>query len=89
MGERVAPMKRDKVTATGGAKRSATAFAAAPVLCSLSPAFATTHYELNYRDIVRPNGQPRSDALYNSALDFCYGQTDPETRKIPWPLKAE
>jgi hypothetical protein len=30
---------------------------------------------MNYGDIVRPNGQPRSDAVYNSALDFCYGQT--------------
>jgi hypothetical protein len=30
---------------------------------------------MNYRDIIRPNGQPRSDAVYNSALDFCRGQT--------------
>jgi hypothetical protein len=26
------------------------------VWCSWSPAFATTHYEMNYRDIIRPNG---------------------------------
>lgn len=48
---------------------------AALVLSSLAPAFAASHYEMTYRDTIRPNGQPRSDAVYNSALDFCYAQT--------------
>jgi hypothetical protein len=45
------------------------------LLCSLSHAYATTHYEMNYRDTIRPHGHKRSDAVYNSALDFCYSQT--------------
>ena len=45
------------------------------LLCSLSQAYATTHYEMNYRDIIRPHGHKRSEAVYNSALSFCYGQT--------------
>jgi hypothetical protein len=45
------------------------------VLFSLSPAFATTHYEMNYRDTVRPHGHKRSNAVYNSALNFCYNLT--------------
>ena len=45
------------------------------LLCSLSQACATTHYEMNYRDTVRPHGHPRSDAVYNSALNFCYSKT--------------
>jgi hypothetical protein len=36
---------------------------------------ATTHYEMTYHDMIRPNGQPRSDATYNAALDVCYRQT--------------
>jgi hypothetical protein len=45
------------------------------VLGCAAPALASTHYEMNYRDTIRPNGQLRSAAVYNSALDFCYGQT--------------
>jgi hypothetical protein len=45
------------------------------LLCSLSQAYATTHYEMHYRDIIRPHGHKRSDAVHNSALSFCYGQT--------------
>jgi hypothetical protein len=45
------------------------------LLCSLSQAYATTHYEMNYRDTIRPHGHPRSSAVYNSALGLCYGQT--------------
>ena len=48
---------------------------AALVLSSLAPAVATTHYETKYHDTVRPNGRPRSSAVYNSALDLCYAQT--------------
>ena len=45
------------------------------LLCSFSGAYATTHFEMHYRDLIRPHGQARSDAVYDSALDFCYGQT--------------
>jgi hypothetical protein len=26
-----------------------------------------------YYDLVRPNGQPRSDAIFDADLNFCYG----------------
>ena len=29
----------------------------------------------NYYDLVRPNGQPRSDAVFQADLNYCYGQT--------------
>jgi hypothetical protein len=48
---------------------------AALVLSSVAPAFATTHYEMTYHDTIRPNGQSRGDAVYQSALDACYSQT--------------
>jgi len=28
-----------------------------------------------YHDNIRPHGHPRSDAVYNAALDDCYSQT--------------
>jgi hypothetical protein len=43
--------------------------------CSLSQAYAITHAEMVYRDIIRPHGHKRSDAIGNSSLDFCYRQT--------------
>jgi hypothetical protein len=49
--------------------------AAALVVCSLSPAFATTHYVMQYHDMVRPNGHKVSDAAFNAALNACYSQT--------------
>jgi hypothetical protein len=46
------------------------------LLCASVQAQAgTSHYEMSYRDLIRPNGHPRSDAIYDSALDACYGQT--------------
>jgi hypothetical protein len=48
---------------------------AALVLGSASAAFASSHYETTYYDTIRPNGHPRSDAIYNAALDDCYSQT--------------
>jgi hypothetical protein len=33
------------------------------------------HYNDTYRDLVRPNGKPRSDAIFNADLDACYRQT--------------
>jgi hypothetical protein len=49
--------------------------AAAFTLVSLSSALASSHYETTYHDNIRPNGKPRSDAVYNAALDACYSQT--------------
>ena len=49
----------------------ATAF----LVASLSPALASSHYEMMYHDNIRPHGHPRSDAVYNAALDDCYRQT--------------
>lgn len=45
------------------------------LLGSVSAAAATSHYETTYYDTIRPNGQPRSDAIYNAALDDCYSRT--------------
>src|ERR1700722_9211510 len=49
--------------------------AAAFTLVSLSPALASSHYEMTYHDNIRPNGHPRSDAVYDAALDAGYAQT--------------
>ena len=48
---------------------------AAILIASLSPALASSHYEMMYHDNIRPHGHPRSDAVYNAALDDCYSQT--------------
>ena len=48
---------------------------AAALTASLSPALASSHYEMMYHDNIRPHGHPRSDAVYNAALDDCYSQT--------------
>jgi hypothetical protein len=29
----------------------------------------------NYRDLIRPHGQKRSDAVFQATLDACYAQT--------------
>jgi hypothetical protein len=63
------------------------------LICSLSDAYATTHYEMSYRDTSRPHGHKRSDAVYNSALDFCYSQTglsrdDADTRAFKDCMKG-
>jgi hypothetical protein len=49
--------------------------ATALFVASLSPALASSHYETMYHDNIRPHGHPRSDAVYNAALDDCYSQT--------------
>ena len=33
------------------------------------------HSNDTYYDLVRPNGQPRSDAIFDADLNFCYRQT--------------
>jgi hypothetical protein len=49
--------------------------AVAVVLGSLSPALASSHYEFTWHDNIRPNGKPRSDAVFNSVINGCYAQT--------------
>ena len=46
----------------------------AVILCGIGAAHAY-HSEDTYTDLVRPNGQPRSDAVFNADLNFCYRQT--------------
>jgi hypothetical protein len=43
----------------------------------LSGTFAAQAYHSDdtYYDLVRPNGQPRSDAIFDADLNFCYAQT--------------
>jgi hypothetical protein len=33
------------------------------------------HWETTYHDLIRPRGRPRSDAIYQGALNYCYEQT--------------
>jgi hypothetical protein len=40
-----------------------------------SNAYASTHSEKMYRDLIRPDGKPRSDAIYSTAVNGCYAQT--------------
>ena len=51
-----------------------TIIACALLLVGTSAALAY-HSNDTYYDLVRPNGQPRSDAIFQTDLDFCYGQT--------------
>jgi hypothetical protein len=63
---------------TVAAKTTATKkviIAVAVVLGSLSPALASSHYEFTWHDNIRPNGKPRSDAVFNGILNSCYQQT--------------
>jgi hypothetical protein len=48
--------------------------AAAVVLGSLSPVLASSHYETTWHDNIRPNGHPRSQAISDAAVNFCYDQ---------------
>jgi hypothetical protein len=51
----------------------------ASMACALLIAgtFAAQAYHSNdtYHDLVRPNGQPRSDAVFQADINFCYAQT--------------
>jgi hypothetical protein len=49
--------------------------AAALALSSLSPALASSHYEMMWHDNIRPGGQPRSQAVLDAATDYCYAET--------------
>ena len=50
------------------AQRSITA--AALILVTLAPALASSHYETMYRDTIRPHGQPRSQRVYDAAMQL-------------------
>ncbi len=43
----------------------------------LAATFAAQAYHSNdtYYDLVRPNGRPRSDAVFQTGINFCYRQT--------------
>jgi hypothetical protein len=49
--------------------------AATIILGSLSPALASSHYEFTWHDNIRPNGKPRSDAIFNGTINGCYAST--------------
>jgi hypothetical protein len=49
--------------------------AAALAIGALSPTFASSHYEMTWHDNIRPHGHPRSNAVLDAALNYCYGQT--------------
>ena len=46
----------------------------AVLLCGIVVAHAE-HSNDTYYDLVRPNGHPRSDAIFQTDLKFCYRQT--------------
>jgi hypothetical protein len=51
------------------------ALSAAVFFGTISAAGASWHYDTTYRDLLRPNGQPRGNAAYQADLDFCGRQT--------------
>ncbi len=36
---------------------------------------ASSHYEFTWHDNIRPHGHPRSQAVADAAVDYCYAQT--------------
>jgi hypothetical protein len=46
----------------------------AALMCDIVVAQAYHSKDIFY-DLVRPNGRPRSDAVFNADLSFCYRQT--------------
>jgi hypothetical protein len=41
----------------------------------VSSASASSHGETTYYDTIRPHGHPRSDAVYNAAVNACYSSS--------------
>jgi hypothetical protein len=41
----------------------------------VSSASASVHGESTYYDIIRPNGHPRSEAIYDAAVNACYSSS--------------
>jgi hypothetical protein len=44
-------------------------------LAGIAGAHADATVQERYYDLIRPHGHPRSDAVHNADLDYCYGQT--------------
>jgi hypothetical protein len=44
-------------------------------ICCFSQAYASTRPVITFRDIIRPNGHKRSDAVGDAALNLCYRRT--------------
>jgi hypothetical protein len=51
------------------------AIIACAVLLAATFAAQASHSIDTYHDLVRPNGQPRSDAIFQADIDFCYRQS--------------
>ena len=60
-----------------------TIFAAALVLCWLSPALALPHYDIAFYDTLRPNGHKRSQAVGKAIAYSCYSQTGSSPEAAP------
>ena len=46
------------------------------LLAGLTGAHAdTVTVQEHYRDLIRPHGHPRSDAIHQADMDYCYNQT--------------
>jgi hypothetical protein len=64
------------MTITAGEAPMKTALILSVLLVGLaSNAYASSHSEKMYRDLIRPDGRPRSFAIYSAAVDGCYAQT--------------
>jgi hypothetical protein len=44
-------------------------------LAGIASARADAIVQERYYDLIRPHGHPRSAAVHNADLDYCYGQT--------------
>jgi hypothetical protein len=56
----------------------------AVLLCGIVAGHAD-HSHDTYFDLVRPNGHPRSDAIFEADLNFCYRQTGPNRMQQDTP----
>jgi hypothetical protein len=51
------------------------AIVAVVMLAGVAGARADGQVQERYRDLIRPHGHPRSDAIHQADLDYCYGET--------------
>jgi hypothetical protein len=52
-----------------------TVIVAMVVLAGMAGARADGIAQEHYRDLIRPHGHPRSDAVHQADLNYCYSQT--------------
>jgi hypothetical protein len=45
------------------------------LLAGIASAHADGSVQERYRDLIRPHGHPRSDAIHQADLDYCYNET--------------